>query len=86
MEHTLKNTLKNDIDDPLKPVPFKRKNIGQVEQVHGYIRRRAGIKGVLENKHFTPRAIELRWNKAIREDETESESDICSEEISSSPE
>ena len=67
-----------DIDDPLKPVPFKRLNIGQVEQVHEHVRRKASIKGELENAHFSPRSAELRWNKALaddalKEDETETE-------------
>lgn len=70
-----------DIDDPLKPVPFKRLNIGRVEQVHESIRRKASVKGLLENAHFSPRAAELRWNKALEEDETEPEHDIHSEEV-----
>ena len=71
-----------DIDDPLKPVPFKRLHIGEVKEAYEYVRRRAGIKGTLENMHFTPRASELRWNKAIKEDDIEPEHDIPSEEVS----
>lgn len=69
-----------DIDDPLKPVPFKRLHIGQVEQVHEFIRRKASIKGTLENLHLCPRSAELRWNKAFMEDETETE--LSGEEVS----
>ncbi len=61
--------MESNIDDPLKPVPFKRLHIGQVEQAHEYIRKRAGIKGTLENMHLCPRAAELRWNKALKEEE-----------------
>lgn len=71
-----------EVDEPLQYVPFKRLHIGQVEQVYGYIRRNAGIKGELENKHFSPRAAELRWNKALKEEDLiESEHDIHSEKV-----
>ena len=73
-----------DIDDPLKPVPFKRLHIGQVEQAHEYIRKRAGIKGTLENMHLCPRAAELRWNKALadeKEEQTEPEHELHGEEV-----
>ena len=76
------NAMESDIDDPLKPVPFKRLHIGQTEQVNDYIRKRAGIKGTLENMHLCPRAAELRWNKALKEeDDIELEHDIRSEEV-----
>lgn len=78
--------MASDIDDPLKPVPFKRLNIGQVEQVHEHVRRKASIKGELENAHFSPRSAELRWNKVFREDDIEPEHDIPSEEIPPSSE
>lgn len=72
----------NDIDDPFKPVPFKRLNIGQVEQVHEHVRRKASVKGVLENAHFSPRSAELRWNKALKEeDDIEPEPYIPGEEV-----
>ena len=76
-----------EIDDPLKPVPFKRLNIGQVEQVHEHVRRKASIKGVLENAHFSPRSAELRWNKALgvadvkEEEPIEPEHDIPGEKV-----
>lgn len=69
-----------DIDDPLQYVPFKRLNIGQVEQVHEHVRRKASVKGELENMHLSPRSAELRWNKALDE-EDETEHDIPGEEI-----
>lgn len=81
--------MESDIEDPLKPVPFKRLHIGQVEQAHEYIRKRAGIKGTLENMHLCPRASELRWNKALadeKETETEPEHDIPGEEVPPSSE
>ena len=59
----------NDIDYPIKPVPFKRLHIGQVEQVHEHVRRKASVKCELENMHLSPRSAELRWNKALKEDE-----------------
>lgn len=73
--------MDSDIDDPLKPIPFKRLHIGQVEQAHEYIRKRAGIKGMIDNMHLCPRAAELRWNKALKEEEPEPEHDIPSEEV-----
>ena len=76
--------MESEIEEPIKPVPFKRLHIGQVEQVHEYIRKRSGIKGTLENMHLCPRAAELRWNKAIREEPSESE--IPSEEVPPSSE
>lgn len=73
--------MESEIEEPLQYVPFKRLHIGQTDQVNDYIRKRAGIKGTLENMHLCPRAAELRWNKALKEEEPEPEYDIHSEEV-----
>ena len=73
--------MESDIEEPLQFVPFKRLHIGQVEQVHEHVRRKAGIKETLENMHLSPRAAELRWNKALREDNIEPEHDVYSEKV-----
>lgn len=72
-----------DIEEPLQYVPFKRLNIGQVEKVHEHVRRKSSIKGELENMHLSPRSAELRWNKALKdeEDDIELEHDIPDKKV-----
>lgn len=65
-----------DIEEPLQYVTFKRLNIGQVEQVHEHVRRKASVKGELENMHLCPRATELRWNKAFADEALKEEEPI----------